>query len=266
MGEASTPSAVAAFFARHGIKACTTELSEELRNAAHATCSKLTKYFERADLMDFMYLADLMDPSFKDNVILKNLGLHSTGIINLCQEKVVQIDGLLSRGQGEAEMEVDPIIRKDQSKFDRIVMKCITGENETERAHSISFDSIETEWDAHMRSPRSPNAPGFETLSFWKMESDRYPKLSKVARVLFAFSAISTSCERSFSLARNKIGFRRHRLSPLTLQRLMCSSYNRMALEKEDINEVLSMDASGSDDNWDDDKNLSSVFSRALES
>jgi hypothetical protein len=39
-----------------------------------------------------------------------------------------------------------------------------------------------------------------------------------------------------------------------------------MVLEKEDINEVLSMDASGSHDDWDDDKNLSSVFSRALES
>jgi hypothetical protein len=173
MGEASTPSALAAFFARHGIKACTTKLSEELRNAAHATCSKLTKYFERADLMDFMYLANLMDPRFKDNIILKNLGLHSTGIINLFQEKVVQIDGLLSRGQGEAEMEVDPIIRKDQRKFDRIVMKCITGENETKRVNSISFDSIETEWDAYMRSLRSLNAPCFETFSFWKMESDR---------------------------------------------------------------------------------------------
>jgi hypothetical protein len=83
-------------------------------------------------------------------------------------------------------MEVDPILEKDQSKFDRIAMKCITGENETERVHSISFDSIETEWDAYMRSPRSLNGPGFETLSFWKMESDRYPKLSKVARVVFA--------------------------------------------------------------------------------
>jgi hypothetical protein len=75
MGEASAPSAVAAFFTRHGFKACTTELSQELRNAAHATCSKLTKYFKRADLMDFMYLANLMDPRFKDIVILKNLGL-----------------------------------------------------------------------------------------------------------------------------------------------------------------------------------------------
>jgi hypothetical protein len=49
---------------------------------------------------------------------------------------------------------------------------------------------------------------------------------------VFAFSATSTSWERSFSLARNKIGFRRHRLSPLILQRLMCSSYNRMVLER----------------------------------
>jgi hypothetical protein len=78
MGEASTPSAIAAFFARHGMKACRTELSQELRDAAHATCFKLTKYFERADLMDFMFLTNLMDPRFKDNVIVKNLGLHST--------------------------------------------------------------------------------------------------------------------------------------------------------------------------------------------
>jgi hypothetical protein len=177
------------------------------------------------------------------------------GIVNLCQEKVVQIDGLLSRGQGEADIEVNPIIRKGQSEFDRIVMKCITGDNETERVDSISFDSIETEWDAYMRSPRSLNAPGFDTLSFWKMESDKYPELTKVARVVFAFSATSTSCERSFSLARNKIGLHRHRLSPLTLQRLMCSSYNRMVLEKEDMIKVLSTDASGSDDDRDGEKN-----------
>jgi hypothetical protein len=98
------------------------------------------------------------------------------------------------------------------------------------------------------------------------MESERYPKLPKVARVVFAFSATSTSFERPFGLARNKIRFRRHRLSPLTLQRLMCSSYNRMVLKKKDMIRALSIDASGLDDDCDDEKNLSSVFSKALDS
>jgi hypothetical protein len=91
--------------------------------------------------MNFMDLTNLMDPRFKDTVILNNLGLHSTGIISLCRKKILLIDGLLSKGRGKTDDEADPIIRKDQSEFDRILMSCIAGDDETERVdtRNISF-------------------------------------------------------------------------------------------------------------------------------
>jgi hypothetical protein len=49
-----------------------------------------------------------MDPRFKDNVILKNLGNHAAGIFRLCQEKIVQIDDLLSKDRVILTMKLIP--------------------------------------------------------------------------------------------------------------------------------------------------------------
>jgi hypothetical protein len=46
----------------------------------------------------------------------------------------------------------------------------------------------------------------------------------------------------------------------------MCSSNNPIVLEKKDFIKELSMNVSGSDDDWDNEESLSSVFSKALES
>jgi hypothetical protein len=155
--------------------------------------------------------------------------LGSTGIINLCQETLFRLMVYFL----EDRMKLTCKLILSYEKTRGVRQNCNEEYHWWQRnwnSDAISFDSIETEWNAYMRSLRSMNAPGFDTISFWRMESDRYPKLSKVARGVFAFSATSTSYERSFSLARNKIGLRRQRLSPLNLQRLMRSSYNRIAI------------------------------------
>lgn len=115
----------------------------------------------------------------------------------------------------------------------------------------------------------------FNPLSFWKREEDRLPRLAKVARVVYAFAATSTSCERSFSLARKIIGHRRHRLSPLTIQQLISMHFNSRLLEGTsqqasfDIpttthipDEDLDVEA---DDDLDTNIDVGSVFSKSLE-
>jgi hypothetical protein len=76
-------------------------------------------------------------------------------------------------------------------------------------------------------------------LEFWKLERERFPRLTEVARIVFASAATSTSWERSFSLARYMIGHRHPGLSPLTLDILACSAYNNLALDDPRILEEL---------------------------
>jgi hypothetical protein len=52
-----------------------------------------------------------------------------------------------------------------------------------------------------------------------------------VVRVVFGFAATSTSCERSFSLARHVIGHRRHRLLAWALESLIFTQYNDRVID-----------------------------------
>jgi hypothetical protein len=58
--------------------------------------------------MDLVCLPSLMYLRFKYNVILKNLGFHSAGRICLCREKILQIDGLLSKDEVKLAMKLIP--------------------------------------------------------------------------------------------------------------------------------------------------------------
>jgi hypothetical protein len=66
-------------------------------------CAKLAKYFERANLMDMVYLSNAMDPRYKGEVIEKNLPEYATNILRMCFENASQIYDILVLGVTETE-------------------------------------------------------------------------------------------------------------------------------------------------------------------
>jgi hypothetical protein len=76
--EATTPTKVNNLFKLHAIPCNYSVISPSLRSAARMACAKLAKYFERADLMDMVYLSNAMDPRYKGEVIEKNVPEYAT--------------------------------------------------------------------------------------------------------------------------------------------------------------------------------------------
>jgi hypothetical protein len=117
------------------------------------------------------------------------------------------------------------------------------------------------------------STPDFNPLSYWKREKDRLPRLAKVTGVFFAFASTSTSYERSFSLARNILAHRRHRLAPLTIQHLISSQNNSRLFKSttQDNCSDIQIITHISDENLDIDDDfgtnveLGSVFFKAIQ-
>jgi hypothetical protein len=193
----------------------------------------------------------------------------------MCFEKASQIYDLLVLDVNETEEssaiqahQKAQLIQDDS--FTRRIMNCLVyPDHVVDVQNAGRHDSIEAEWRIFMTSLRTRMTTGFNPLRFSKLEGEKFPRLSQVARVVFAFAATSTSCERSFSLARHKIGRWRQRISLLTLQRLVFSAHNRLTLENVSIPEELpvTIRLQGSDipfNTEEPEDPLLSIFSRAL--
>jgi hypothetical protein len=274
------------FFMKHRIESTFECLPEGYRLAAEAASAKLEKYVKRSDLVDYFYLTNLLDPRFRTSMIDSNLSVRDArNIIDMCHAKVLVIEDIISSfEQGGKEspvvqmtepgrVEADESLEYDDT-FDNMVLRCVQDKKDGDVSNSRNkFDSVESEWEFFTSSKDFVRSTqDFNPLSYWKRESDRLPRLAKIARVVFAFAATSTSCERSFSLTRNILAHRRHRLSPLTIQHLISSQYNSRLFNSktQDNCSDIQITTHASDEDLDASDHLGtnvdvgSVFSKAL--
>lgn len=213
----------------HGIKVELSDMTGDIRGAAKATQVKRQKYYESSGRVDALYLSHLLDPRYKvamwrANLSEKDVETH----IKASWTYACQIHDCIGIVEPSAVNVAYVVPQPSRNPWGSLCSQLM---DEGGAAEFLADDSrtptLKQEWESYLKSDRvRGESSDFNPLTFWKQQSASYPILAQVARVAFGFAPTSTSCERSFSLARNKIGFRRHSLAPRTLRGLLSTSYN----------------------------------------
>ncbi|XP_017222792.1 uncharacterized protein LOC108199480 isoform X1 [Daucus carota subsp. sativus] len=80
-----------------------------------------------------------------------------------------------------------------------------------------------TELDVYLVDARERKGEVFDILEWWKMNSTRFPILSKIARHVLGMPVSSVASEAAFSTSGRTIDAYRSSLSPKTVEALICS-------------------------------------------
>ena len=84
---------------------------------------------------------------------------------------------------------------------------------------TVGNDSGTTEIDQYLASGVEPVC---DVLDYWQRHQAVYPVLAKIARDSLAVCASSVDAERAFSISGTVVSGSRNRLSPSTVQKVMC--------------------------------------------
>jgi hypothetical protein len=88
--------------------------------------------------------------------------------------------------------------------------------------NSQPTNEVPTELEAYLSKQAIPRSDDFDILGWWKNNSLEYPTLSRMARDVLVAPASSVPSKYAFSLARRLISDFRSRLTPKTVEELMC--------------------------------------------
>jgi len=86
----------------------------------------------------------------------------------------------------------------------------------------------------------------FDILSWWQANEAGYPHLSQVAKDILAIPIAGVGVERTFNVAKDVIGDRRHRLSAKTMQQIMVFK-DTISQESRDYASISVLERSGSE-------------------
>ena len=84
-------------------------------------------------------------------------------------------------------------------------------------------DFIKSELEHYLDEDVWTKADGFDVLSWWKLNSPKYPTLACMARDLLAVPASTVASESAFSYSGRLVSPHRSRLHPTTIEALMCA-------------------------------------------
>lgn len=93
-----------------------------------------------------------------------------------------------------------------------------------------SKSSVEDELDQYLSETPLPRDQS--PLVWWKLNSERFPNLARVAKVFLHIQATSTPSERVFSTAGNTVTKLRSCLKPKNVDALVFLHTNEMKLKK----------------------------------
>jgi hypothetical protein len=165
----------------------------------------LEKRIEDWDMMSSLQVATALDPRFKK---LKCFAGEMREVIWNMVEK--QFD-LFRQNQVVSEGEVTTAKGHKKARFS-IAVESESDEEETEvRNFEIS------EYKREVQIPDTENP-----LTWWKLNTHRYPMLSKFAKVMLCIPATSVPCERLFSSSGYIVNKMRSSLLPENVRTLVC--------------------------------------------
>jgi hypothetical protein len=92
-------------------------------------------------------------------------------------------------------------------------------------SNSTSSTSLpsEVELEMYLAKTRIPQSKSFDILAWWKSNSSEYPTLSRMAQDVLAIQTSTVASESAFSTGRKLISEFRTRLTPKTVEALICA-------------------------------------------
>jgi hypothetical protein len=186
--------------------------------------AKFDKYW--SDIQGLMGIATVLDPRFKNLMLLMSFEwlLGTSG--KVCDDKVVEVKDLLSQLMFEYHLEDD-----EEENGCETVSAAALGNTDFLSSFSARVANKRTaamrsksELDHYLEDDLVPlTTKNFNILDWWKVAGTRYPTLRRIARDIFAIPITTVASESAFSTSGRVLSEHRSRLTSQMLEALMCS-------------------------------------------
>lgn len=175
-----------------------------IKNAALKMFDYFDKYWGELKLSGL--IATFLDPRFKNDILNTYSGVKD------------QISTLYSYYNSIHNFSQNQKVNEKRSKYSKLNLNISL--NDQEILNDNNFKEIEL-YINHIFS-KTINIDDFDLLQWWKLHSQDFPILSKIARNYLAIQSSSVLSENLFSGAGNTITESRNRLSPDTSRAVVC--------------------------------------------
>ena len=157
-------------------------------------------------------IATVLDPRFK-------LGLIPHGEHNFFMENLLNMLESVRPIQASTSTPIDDVLASLSHKRSKVMMQFM--ERQLNRYTAVEEKSVQTEMEEYLREPCIDFLHA-NSLQWWrKIGSNKYPRISLLAKEFLSICASSSPSERLFSTGRGIITFRRGRLAPDAISALM---------------------------------------------
>ena len=190
---------------------------------------KFDKYWGKVESMNMMmFIAIVLDPRFKlryvrfcfseifDSVVEEELTNMVRDVVNraFVEYEKFNIAAPFST-QSSSVMEVDQL-RSGGSE------RGVSFESKFEKHLEKEDGGKKSEIDRYLEERCEKKTPSFEILSWWKLNSSKYPILSEIARDVLAIPVSTVASEAAFSTGGRVVDQFRSSLSPKLVECLIC--------------------------------------------
>lgn len=216
---------------------------------------KYDKYWGSWENMNMLtYIAVLLDPRnkeeilgyalddiFGEGIVEKSKFVKDTAVALFNEYKakygIIGQEGPSGQASSEGSvMDSNPVIPNARERY----MK----------RRSILGEEAQTELERYLSEAREYESPTFDILHYWKVNSARFPILSKMARDVLAIPISTVASESAFSTGGRVLDPFRSSLTPRIVQSLICTAdwlRSIMATQKktsieEDLDELEKLD------------------------
>ena len=197
-------------------------IHEDISDAVNSALDRYSKYYDYMDGQDIYYIALILNPRYKTQLLEQDLGKAAANLIIQHIKKVLhqQYPPIPSRhplpgsgSESSATASVTSTAPSRQTLEARLLAKI-------QRS-----TSLESDIDRYFDHPVAQIGEGVIDdpnwlFDWWKAHKNEYPRMAVAARDYLAIPASEVSCERLFSAGRDMIGLRRHSLKASTMRQL----------------------------------------------
>ena len=200
--------------------------AKALRHAYTSMKEKFLKYEMQVRRKPMFPIATMLDPRFKmEHIPHGEQKFVVETLLNLLES--VRIE------EGSSSMPIDDLVASRTHKRSKVMMQFM--EPQSSRSTAVDEQSVKVELDDYLCEP-CIDCLRDDSLQWWhKRGSNKYPRLSVLAKEFLSICASSSPSERLFSTGRGIFTFRRGRLAPDTISALMTlKSWSREDATRDD--------------------------------
>jgi hypothetical protein len=189
------------------------DLDQDIVYAVSTSLEKYKKYYNFMDGVDAYYIAQLLDPRFKFQLLQQELPDTAKDIVCHIQEVLYQQYPAILEPELASQLGLLPLQR--QTLTERLLSKV----QHAEQAGKSDIDRYLEEGTVRV-SAETTKDPDW-LFKWWNKHKEQYPRMAAAARDYLSIPASEVSVERLFSNGRDMIGLRRYSLSPETMRQLV---------------------------------------------